>query len=49
MSKGSKPRPRVVSNEEYKSRWDAIFAKDKPAEPKPEPEKLEQEQPNALK
>ena len=33
MSKGSKPRPFVVSNEEYESRWDAIFGKDKPIEP----------------
>lgn len=35
MSKGSKPRPFVVSNEEYESRWDAIFGKDKPVEPEP--------------
>lgn len=26
--KGSSPRPFSVSNEEYASRWDAIFAKD---------------------
>lgn len=26
--KGSKPRPLSVSNQEYASRWDAIFAKD---------------------
>lgn len=26
--KGSKPRPISVSNQEYASRWDAIFAKD---------------------
>ena len=25
--KGSKQRPRQVSNEEYANRWDAIFAK----------------------
>ena len=25
--KGSKPRPISVSNEEYATRWDAIFAK----------------------
>lgn len=27
--KGSSPRPFSVSNDEYASRWDAIFAKDK--------------------
>ncbi len=48
MSKGSKPRPFTVSNQEYESRWDAIFGRDKPAEPKPEPEKLEPEQPTTL-
>lgn len=26
--KGSKPRPLSVSNQEYASRWDAIFGKD---------------------
>lgn len=28
MSKGSSPRPFVVSNEEYSNRWDAIFGRD---------------------
>ncbi len=28
MSKGSKPRPFSVSNEEYANRWDAIFGRD---------------------
>jgi len=28
MSKGSSPRPFLVSNEEYSNRWDAIFQKD---------------------
>ena len=28
MSKGSSPRPFVVSNEEYSNRWDAIFGID---------------------
>ena len=28
MSKGSRPRPFSVSNEEYANRWDAIFGKD---------------------
>jgi hypothetical protein len=32
--KGSKPRPFSVSNEEYNSRWDAIFARDNPKQPK---------------
>ena len=28
MSKGSKPRPFSVSNEEYANRWNAIFGRD---------------------
>lgn len=28
MSKGSRPRPFSVSNEEYDRRWDAIFGRD---------------------
>jgi len=28
MSKGSTPRPFSVANEEYATRWDAIFARD---------------------
>ncbi len=28
MSKGSSPRPFLVSNEEYSNRWDAIFGRD---------------------
>lgn len=32
MSKGSKPRPFSVANEDYANRWDAIFGKDKPKE-----------------
>ena len=32
MSKGSTPRPFSVSNEEYASRWDAIFGRDQPKE-----------------
>lgn len=31
--KGSAPRPFSVSNEEYASRWDAIFGRDKKEEP----------------
>ena len=27
--KGSSPRPKSVSNEEYANRWDAIFQRDK--------------------
>jgi hypothetical protein len=30
--KGSSPRPKSVSNEEYANRWDAIFQKDKRVE-----------------
>jgi len=30
MSKGSRQRPTSVSNQEYASRWDAIFGKDLP-------------------
>jgi len=32
MSKGSKPRPFSVSQEEYDKRWDAIFQRDLPKE-----------------
>lgn len=28
MSKGSAPRPFLVSNQEYSNRWDAIFGRD---------------------
>jgi hypothetical protein len=28
MSKGSAPRPFAIANEEYASRWDAIFGRD---------------------
>ena len=28
MSKGSAPRPFAVTNQEYTSRWDAIFGRD---------------------
>jgi len=47
MGKGSAPRPFSVANEEYASRWDAIFKRDKPVEekkedkPKEEPKKEE--------
>ena len=30
--KGSAPRPKSVSNEEYANRWDAIFQRDKRVE-----------------
>ena len=33
--KGSKPRPFRVSQEEYNTRWDAIFQRDLPKEEKP--------------
>jgi hypothetical protein len=32
--KGSKPRPLSVSQEEYDTRWDAIFQRDLKDEPK---------------
>lgn len=32
--KGSTQRPRSVADEEWASRWDAIFGKDKPEQPK---------------
>ena len=38
MSKGSRPRPYSVSQQEYDTRWDAIFGRDgqeeKPAKPR---------------
>lgn len=32
--KGSTQRPRSVADEEWASRWDAIFSRDKPEQPK---------------
>lgn len=43
MSKGSSPRPFLVSNEEYSNRWDAIFQKD---EKKNETQNLESDRPD---
>ena len=40
MSKGSKQRPKQVSNDEYAQRWDAIFGKQTEDEPE-----LSQEEP----
>ena len=37
MSKGSAPRPFSVTQEEYNSRWDAIFGRD--LDEKPDPDK----------
>jgi hypothetical protein len=34
--KGSNPRPFSVSQQEYDTRWDAIFCRDLPTEPKEE-------------
>ena len=31
--KGSKPRPKSVSDQEYAARWDAIFGKDREEKP----------------
>ena len=39
MSKGSTPRPFSVTQEEYNSRWDAIFGRD--LDDKPDPDKKE--------
>ena len=36
MSKGSSPRPYSVSQQEYDTRWDAIFGRDLPVEVKEE-------------
>ena len=36
--KGSKPRPFSVAQEEYESRWDAIFQRDIPKEESKETE-----------
>jgi hypothetical protein len=46
MSKGSAPRPFSVANEEYATRWDAIFRRDKPKEDKepPKEEAVKQEE-----
>jgi hypothetical protein len=40
MSKGSAPRPFAVSDEEYASRWDAIFGTDLEKKNWPFPNKL---------
>lgn len=32
--KGSTQRPRSIADEEWANRWDAIFGKDKPEQPK---------------
>ena len=44
MSKGSSPRPFVVSNQEYSNRWDAIFGRDN--EKKNETKDVESDRPN---
>ena len=43
MGKGSSPRPFNVTNEEYSSRWDAIFGRDN--EKKNEAQSLESDRP----
>ena len=45
MSKGSTPRKFSVSNQEYASRWDAIFGKDN--EKKDKTQALESDRPNS--
>jgi len=59
MSKGSRPRPFSVSQQEYDTRWDAIFSRDglddktkKPAEQAPADDKQPTEtkpRPNLLR
>ena len=44
MSKGSSPRPFLVSNEEYSNRWDAIFGRDN--EKKNKTQDVESDRPN---
>lgn len=34
MSKGSNPRPIEIPKDDYAKRWEAIFGKKKPVEPK---------------
>ena len=47
MSKGSRPRPFSVSQQEYDTRWDAIFSRDgldeKPVKPRWVPPPLPKE------
>ena len=41
MSKGSRPRPYSVAQQEYDNRWDAIFGRDlENTQPTPEPHLL---------
>ncbi len=35
--KGSTQRPRSIADEEWASRWEAIFDRDKPDQPKEQP------------
>ena len=35
--KGSTQRPRSIADEEWANRWEAIFARDKPDQPKEQP------------
>ena len=35
--KGSTQRPRSIADEEWTNRWEAIFARDKPDQPKEQP------------
>ena len=42
--KGSTPRPFSISQDEYASRWDAIFQRDLPKEEKPEEEVVNKEE-----
>jgi hypothetical protein len=45
MSKGSRPRPYSVAQQEYDNRWDAIFGRDlENTQPTPEPQQKAQDE-----
>jgi hypothetical protein len=45
MSKGSRPRPYSVAQQEYDTRWDAIFGRDlENTQPVPEPQQKAQDE-----
>ena len=44
MGKGSAPRPFEVASEEYASRWDAIFGRDKQEKKEEKPEQKKEDE-----
>lgn len=44
--KGSTQRPRSIADEEWAARWDAIFGKDKPEQPKKDDDNDKMAKPN---